>query len=251
LNTWEYIQAYAGNVEALEEENQELRNYIERLECEERVEGSQIKFECTRNCPELDIDNEKHCQTNSPFENITCPTGQKPEWAKIKNLEMEKIMDINLNITGLDGIVAVLRDFLGAKPVAQNFTPRDQTITAATLGTQLQPASAPPAQYNPDTVDAAFPVYAPPVNQQAPAPQGQQAPAQQQAPPAVQQGVPVSDICYTSEQLAQAGSQLCDDGKIQALQGLFKKYNIPYLMQLPKEQYGAFATDLRALGAKL
>ncbi|KEF40449.1 hypothetical protein M670_00475 [Schinkia azotoformans MEV2011] len=85
---------------------------------------------------------------------------------------------------------------------------------------------------------------APPVQQQPPA--MQQAPVQQQP-----QGVPTSAPSYTMDQLAVAATQLMDAGRQQDLLGLLATFGAQSLMQLPKDQYGAFATKLREMGAKI
>lgn len=82
------------------------------------------------------------------------------------------------------------------------------------------------------------------VQQQA---QVQQAPMQQQQP----QGVPTSAPTYDMNQLAVAATQLMDAGKQQDLLNLLASFGAQSLMNLPKEQYGAFATKLRELGAKI
>jgi hypothetical protein len=42
-----------------------------------------------------------------------------------------------------------------------------------------------------------------------------------------------------------------DAGKTADLQALLKSFGVQALTQLPKEQYGAFATALRGLGARI
>lgn len=63
--------------------------------------------------------------------------------------------------------------------------------------------------------------------------------------------VPTQAQTYTMEHLAVAAQQLMDAGHIAKLQQLLQSFGAPSMMQLPKEQYGAFATQLRALGAKI
>ena len=64
--------------------------------------------------------------------------------------------------------------------------------------------------------------------------------------------VPVTAApAYTVDQLSQAGAALVDAGKMDALMGLLSKYAVQAITQLPSEQYGAFATDLRGLGARI
>lgn len=63
--------------------------------------------------------------------------------------------------------------------------------------------------------------------------------------------VPTTAPTYQMDDLARAAAQLMDAGKQQELLGLLAKFNVQSLTQLPQEQYGAFATELRQMGAKL
>ena len=63
--------------------------------------------------------------------------------------------------------------------------------------------------------------------------------------------VPTTAQTYTQDQLALAASGLMDAGKLAELQQLLASFNVASLVQLPKEQYGAFATKLREMGAKI
>jgi hypothetical protein len=80
-----------------------------------------------------------------------------------------------------------------------------------------------------------------------------QQPAQQPAsmPGPVRQAVPVTAPAYTMEQLSIAAIQLMDAGKKAELLQLLQQFGVPALTELQKEQYGAFATALRRLGAKI
>ncbi len=76
------------------------------------------------------------------------------------------------------------------------------------------------------------------------------APAVPAAPPAP--AVPVAGApAYTLDQLAKAGAALVDAGKMESLMALLAKYGVQAVTQLPPAQYGAFATELRALGAQI
>jgi hypothetical protein len=77
----------------------------------------------------------------------------------------------------------------------------------------------------------------------------QQAPVQ--APAAQTPIVPTASQTYTMEQLAVAATQLVDAGRRTELVSLLQTFGVQALTALPKEQYGAFATQLRALGAKI
>lgn len=85
-------------------------------------------------------------------------------------------------------------------------------------------------------------------NQQTPP---TQFPVQQQAGQPVHGTLPTAAPAYTLEQLSVAGTQLVDAGRMTELQQLLTSFGVSSLMQLPKEQYGAFATQLRAMGAKI
>jgi len=65
------------------------------------------------------------------------------------------------------------------------------------------------------------------------------------------QAVPTTVQSYTMEQLAAAGTQIVDAGRRAELVSLLSSFGVKALTALPKEQYGAFATSLRALGAKI
>ena len=67
----------------------------------------------------------------------------------------------------------------------------------------------------------------------------------QTAAPVVQQ------TGYTLEQLSLAAAPLIDAGKMRELMDLMKSFNVQTLQDLPPEQYGAFATGIRAMGAQI
>ena len=56
---------------------------------------------------------------------------------------------------------------------------------------------------------------------------------------------------YTLDQIAKAGASLVDAGKMEPLLALLGRYGVQAVTQLAPEQYGAFATELRALGAQI
>ncbi|KGX84458.1 hypothetical protein [Pontibacillus litoralis] len=82
----------------------------------------------------------------------------------------------------------------------------------------------------------------------------QQQTAVQQQPPVQQaqpDAVPTVEQTYTMDQLARASSQLMDAGKQTELVQLLGQFGVQALTALPQEQYGAFATKLREMGAKI
>lgn len=89
-----------------------------------------------------------------------------------------------------------------------------------------------------------------PVQQPAVPPQATQAPPATQLP-LPSGAVPTVAHEYTQDDLARAAMQLMDKGGMQQLQQLLAGYGCETLQQLPKEQYGNFATALRGMGAQI
>lgn len=71
------------------------------------------------------------------------------------------------------------------------------------------------------------------------------------APPAPAAAPVAAPAAYTLEQLQHAAGELVRTNKQNALMALLTQFNVPSLIQLPKEQYGAFATALRGIGAMI
>ena len=70
--------------------------------------------------------------------------------------------------------------------------------------------------------------------------------------PAPVNPVPIASApSYTLDMLARAGAILAQAGKMDQAMALLTKYGIATVSQLKPEQYGAFAAELRALGAQL
>ena len=67
------------------------------------------------------------------------------------------------------------------------------------------------------------------------------------------QGLPVANPTYTVEALAQASVDFTkkDPANREAAVALIHSYGVESLSGLPQEQYGAFASDLRKLGAAI
>lgn len=114
-------------------------------------------------------------------------------------------------------------------------------LAEACLGLeQAQPTAAQPII--PAVAVAAAPI--PPVQTAPPAPVVAAAPTPAPAPVA-------APPTYTLDQIAVAGAALMDANKMDQLLALLAKYGVNAITQLPPEQYGAFATELRALGAQI
>lgn len=63
--------------------------------------------------------------------------------------------------------------------------------------------------------------------------------------------VPTSTHTYTPDELAKAAMPLMDAGKQQELIGLVHQFGASSIPELRPEQYGAFATALRGMGAQI
>ena len=119
----------------------------------------------------------------------------------------------------------------------------------------VSPAPAPAAPVSPAPVtptQTPTPAPAAPVAAPSPAPaptagQTSAAPGNTPAPTVPVAGAPT----YTLDQISRAGASLVDAGKMQQLLELLGRYGVQAVTQLQPEQYGAFATELRALGAQI
>lgn len=103
-------------------------------------------------------------------------------------------------------------------------------------------------------VQAAAPVT--PVQTTAPVASAQPAvsttPVQAVAPMApVQATVPTTSVTYTPDDLARAAFALMDSGRQQELIGLLQQFGVNAIPELKPEQFGAFATALRGMGAQI
>ena len=117
--------------------------------------------------------------------------------------------------------------------------PQDTPTPVAPVAAPVTHAPVPPVTMPPATV----------VPTPAPAPA---APAQTVAPTNPAPTVPVTTApTYTLDQIAEAGASLVDAGKMEQLRALLAKYGVQAVTQLPPDQYGVFATELRTLGARL
>ena len=110
------------------------------------------------------------------------------------------------------------------------------------------PASATPAATPaPVSSSPAAPVMPAPT---APVSTAPAAPPAMPAPtaPAV---APTTAPTYTMDQIAKAGAELAQAGKMPQLMALLQQHGVQAVTQLRPEQYGEFATAIRGLGAQL
>lgn len=137
---------------------------------------------------------------------------------------------IDVNVKGLEFLVPILERLAGSVP----------TTSAPVTAAAPQLSVVPPVQAQPATAPVA--------------PQNVAAPTQMAAPtqaPIMGAAIPVAAPTFSMEQLAVAATQLVDAGRRQELVNLLAQFGVQALTTLPKEQYGNFATQLRAMGAKI
>lgn len=151
-------------------------------------------------------------------------------------------MTINVTFGSMDEMKDFARAFLsdGAAPAAQ------QAASApVATPTQETPTQAPAQQAKQAVVQA-------PVQQPMPTQAPAQVPVQPPAQPApTQQEVPTSQPTYDMDDLSRAAMTLMDTGRQDELRKLLAQFGVQSLPDLPQEQYGAFATALRGMGAKI
>lgn len=134
-------------------------------------------------------------------------------------------------------------------------------LAAAMSGASFTaPAQQLPAPVNP--TQTAAPAYSAPTAPQTPPP-ATPAPAQtattaspvtpaaNPAPPAPPVVPTAAAPTYNRDQIMTAGAALIDAGKINELMGLLNAFGVQAVTQLKQEQLGAFATELRKLGAQI
>ncbi len=101
-------------------------------------------------------------------------------------------------------------------------------------------------------------VSTPVTNTPTPAAQVQATPTQNQTPTApVAPVMPVASVPlanapqFSVEQIMAAGAALMDAGKVEDLMNLLHSFGVQAVMELKPEQLGAFATEMRKLGAAI
>ena len=165
-------------------------------------------------------------------------------------------MTINITLSGMD-LAAAGKE--GVTALVNACT----AFAGASLGTEIEIPD------NPHTVTTGNGIVVPEkvyVDEPIPAKPEQTAPAPTAAPAASETTVsatpaPVSvppvavptaaAPTYTVEELQLACAPLTDANRMAELQAVCAKYGAASLLDIPKEQYGALAADLRALGARL
>lgn len=155
------------------------------------------------------------------------------------------MIELKISTESVDALLAELNALLPDK--------------AALEAALTQPVAPPPEPVAPpSTASAAIaqPPATPPVAPVAPLPEPVAPPSTASAaiaqPPATPPVVPVAAApTYSRDQIMTAGAALIDAGKINELMGLLNAFGVQAVTQLKQDQLGAFATELRKLGAQL
>ena len=186
-------------------------------------------------------------------------------------------MDINVKITAPDLSAAILKlaevwaqpvepasasAVAAAAKVAEAAMPQGAVAAAAKVAEAAKPqgaaiAAAAKVAEAVRPQGAVAPTPAPMTPAPAPGPAAMPVPTAGPSAATVAGSIPAPAVpvaaapTYTLEQLSTAGVSLVDAGKRDQLQELLKRYGVLAVTQLQPAQYGAFATDLRALGAQI
>lgn len=141
--------------------------------------------------------------------------------------------EITIKIEGLKELTEALRLLAGESGRAQEQRPA------------WNPVQQPQSQMQQQVPVQQMPVQAP-----------QQVPVQQmcqQAPQTILQQVPTTAVAqeYTIDQLQVAAAGLTNAGRMPQVMGILQQFGIQAMTELPKDQYGNFATALREAGAQI
>lgn len=147
------------------------------------------------------------------------------------------MMEMKIKIDVPELVAAVEKLAAAIDKTALNITVPNEGTLNFNMPASNAPVAPAPVQTAPTPAPAPTPA-APPVT-----------PMPTAAAPAP--AVPVTAPTYTLDQIAKAGANLVDAGKMEQLLALLTKYGVQAVTQLTPDQYGAFATELRALGAQI
>lgn len=164
-------------------------------------------------------------------------------------------MKITVEAPDLAASIIKLAEAIASGPDPNLLTP-DEPRPVSSYPTTPAPAVAAPVAA---PVAPVSPAPVTPTTTPTPAPgPAVAAPAPTAGPASVTPGntpapaVPVTTApTYTLDQISRAGASLVDAGKMQQLLELLGRYGVQAVTQLQPEQYGTFATELRALGAQI
>lgn len=157
------------------------------------------------------------------------------------------MMEMKIKIDAPELVAAVEKLAAAIDKTALNIAVPNEGTLNFNMPAGNAPVAPAPVQTAPTPAPVAAPASAPaPVPTPAAPPVTPMPTAAAPAP-----AVPVTAPTYTLDQIAKAGANLVDAGKMEQLLALLTKYGVQAVTQLTPDQYGAFATELRALGAQI
>lgn len=154
------------------------------------------------------------------------------------------VITINVNFNAAPELVNLVNCLFSTKslnPTLQG----PQTVVPETITAQEVPVQVLPAQ---PSLALVQPLIQQPVSQPQ-QPVYQQSVEQQTG--AIPDPLATTTLAYTIEQLGLAATQLVDAGRKAEVIALLAEFGVQALTFLPAEMYGAFATRLRAMGARI
>ena len=155
---------------------------------------------------------------------------------------------IHVDFKDFQDMLSFARQLLGQVEGEKAMQPQRQPVMQQAPVVPTQPA-APVAPVQPTAPVVPAQPAAPTTPVQAAAPM---APAQSVTPVAPTQAtVPTTSVTYTPDDLARAAFALMDSGRQQELIGLLQQFGVNAIPELKPEQFGAFATALRGMGAQI
>lgn len=159
--------------------------------------------------------------------------------------EAKIIIDAPQLAAAIDHLATALYMRNGGATAPTPQMPANSTSVAPAQTTAPAVPTAGTTSAYPSNVPATAPMPTAPAA--APAPVAPNSPA---VPPAA--GMPLaSPPQYTVDQIMQAGAMLMDAGKVNDLMNLLHSFGVNAVMDLKPEQLGAFATEMRKLGAQI
>lgn len=159
---------------------------------------------------------------------------------------------IHIDFADFEEMVAFARKLLGQNGEKAERDPERKQAHPAVGPSEDRPGQAPrgaTVAVPTAPVSIPQPTVLQPSSTMAPITPAPQAPVAPTVPASA--AVPTSTREYSMDDLARAAIPLMDAGGQQALVGLLSQFGVSALPELPKEQYGAFATALRGMGAKI
>lgn len=164
-------------------------------------------------------------------------------------------MTLEQNIERMAVALEAIAEAIGQKQEDQaKETVPSEPVSQVPVQPQMQTSGQVPVQQYPGNHAAMQPASATPVQPAAQWPDYSRNPAPINTTPILPPQAPVvqtSQPVYTLDDLAKAAMVLMDAGRQGDLVQLLASFGTESLPALPKEQYGAFATALRGMGAPI